>query len=143
MVDGDFNAVAAFAEQGLQPERYPLIYSQHKLRAAICHFQNSRTDYHRIAVDDGEVVGMLAVMMAEMPFFQRCEAHICAFYATRAGVGRQMLTGLLDWLDGHFMVQRLIWPHNPGVRPAVHRLARMCGRGRYIEDVQMTVFYKG
>jgi hypothetical protein len=142
MTADDFESVARFAERGLQPERYPVIYSRPKLRGVIEHFMNSPTDYHRIAVDGGEVVGVIAAAMAEMAYFQRCEAHIFALYATRYGVGRQLLAGLLGWMDDHFMVQRVSWVHNPGMRPSVQRLARICGRGRVTEQLQMTVFYK-
>jgi hypothetical protein len=142
MTDDDFEAVVRFAEEGLQPRRYPVIYSRPKLRRTIEHFMTSPTDYHRIAVDSGEVVGVIAAAVAEMTYFQRCEAHIFALYATRTGVGRQLLDGLLRWMDDHFMVQRVCWMHNPGMPRSVHRLARMCGRGRSIDEMAATVFYK-
>lgn len=143
MTEDDFESVARFAEEGLSPERYPVIFSRHKLRHVVEHFMTSPTDYHRIAVDDGAVVGVIAAAVAEMTYFQRCEAHICALYATRHGIGRQLLAGLLTWMDDHFMVQRVSWMHNPGMPPSVQRLARMCGRGRAIDEMQTTVFYKG
>jgi hypothetical protein len=143
MTADDFESVARFAEEGLQPERYPVIYSRPKLRGVIEHFMGSTSDYHRIAVDGGEVVGVIAAAMAEMTYFQRCEAHIFALYATRYGVGRQLLAGLLGWMDDHFMVQRVCWMHNPGMRPSVRRLARMCGSGRAMDEMAATVFYKG
>jgi len=142
MTDDDFEAVARFAEQGLQPHRYPVIYSRPKLRGTIEHFMNSATDYHRIAVDGGNVVGVIAAAVAEMTYFQRCEAHVFALYATRYGVGRHLLSGLLSWMDDHFMVQRVSWVHNPGMRKSVQRLARMCGRGRAVDETCMTIFYK-
>jgi CTP:molybdopterin cytidylyltransferase MocA len=142
LAESDIDAVSAFAASGLQPNRYPLVFSAHKVRCAVEHFMHSATDYHRIAVNDGIVVGVIAAAVAEMAYFQRAEAHIFALYATQPGVGRALLRGLLDWMDEHFMVQRVCWMHNPGMPASVHRLARMCASGR-VDEMTTTVFYKG
>lgn len=142
----DVPQALAFAIEGLQPERVPLVFSRTRTEAVVKHFATSETDFHLGAFDErGRVVGLIAAAVADMPFFERGEAHVFVLYATVPGVGRVLIRRLLQWFRASPRVQRLIWAQNPDADHRTHRFARWCGRqqGMPVRQSTMQVFYKG
>lgn len=146
ITEADVPQALAFAIEGLQPERVPLVFSRYRTEAIVRHFATCESDFHLGAFDDeGRVVGLIAAAVADMPFFERGEAHVFVLYATVPGVGRVLIRQLLQWFKASPRVQRLIWAQNPGADHRTHRFARWCGRqqGATVMESTMQVFYKG
>lgn len=139
----DVETVAAFMAEGMQPSRFPLAYSRDKVLQVVRHFMQSENDFHCLAFDGDRLVGVIAAAVAEMLYFERGEAHICALYATKPGVGRQLLRDLIHHMDERFSIRRIVWAHNEIAGPALNRFVRMCAGGRRVDEVSMHCIYKG
>ena len=141
----DVPQALAFAIEGLRPERVPLVFSRARTQAVVEHFQRSATDFHLAAFDGDRMVGLIAAAIADMPFFERCEAHVYVLYATVPGVGRALIRQMLEWFKATPRLQRLVWVQNPDADKRTHRYARWIARQRGVTVVEhrMQVFYKG
>ena len=145
ITEADVPQAMAFAVDGLRPERIPLVFSRYRTEAIVRHFSTSDSDFQLAAfADDGRIVGMIAAAVADMPFFERGEAHVFVLYATVPGVGRALIRELLKWFKASPRVQRLIWAQNPDADHRTHRFARWCGRqqGTHVIESTMQCFYK-
>lgn len=140
----DVPQVLALAIEGLQPERVPLVFSRARTEAIVRYFESSDADFHLAAFDGTKVVGLIAAAVADMPFFERGEAHVFVLYATVPGVGRALVRRLLEWFKANPRTQRLVWAQNPGADPRTHRFARWCARqqGAHVTQSTMQCFYK-
>jgi hypothetical protein len=141
----DIDQVLAFAIEGLRPERVPLNFSRYRTEAIVRHFQTCESDFHLAAFDGERLVGLIAAAVADMPFFERGEAHVFVLYATVPGVGRVLIRRILEWFKASPRVQRLLWAQNPDADHRTHRYARWVGRqqGAIVQQSTMQVFYKG
>lgn len=144
LTPADIEAVTDFATEGLDPGRFPLVFSRTKTRAAVAHFEQSERDFHLVAFDGGAVVGAIAAVVSDMPYFERAEAHVFMLYATRPGVGRALMMALLAWVDDNPFIRRVLWPQNPGADKRTAALARYCARrsGMTADEVTMQIMIK-
>lgn len=127
VLPADVEAVADFAIQGLRPNLYPLHVSREKVRAMIAHFGQSRIDFNLGAFEDGKPVGIVAVLVSELPWFERREACIVALYATRPGVGWKLLREVFAWYRAEPLLRRLTWPLEFDVAPRMLKIAERYG----------------
>lgn len=108
---GDVAQVAAFAIEGMRPQLFPgLRLSEAKVHATIEHFMRSTSDFHLAAFDGGRVVGGLAALAHESPWFERCDATVVMCRAIVPGVGRRLLSALKEWIDGDIRIRRAFFP---------------------------------
>lgn len=144
ITSADVDSVTAFAIEGLRPERFPMVFCPRKTRAAVEHFAGSAGDFQCAAFDGSRVVGAIAAMVSESPFFERCDAHVWLLYAKVPGVGRELVNRMLAWAKGHPMVRRVVWAQNSDADPRTKALAKRCAdrAGLAVEEVTMQVFYK-
>lgn len=144
LTDADIDAVTDFATEGLDPGRFPLVFSRAKTRSVVEHFSRSTTDFHLVAFDSGRVVGAIAAVVSEMPFFERCEAQIFMLYATVPGVGLKLMRALLGFVNDSLFIRRVVWAQNPDSDPRTASFAKYCARlhGMQACQVSMQVFLK-
>lgn len=137
--EDDVQALADFAIAGLRPERQPMLMSPEKIEATIRHFTGP-SDFSLMAEAGGRIVGAIAVMVTEMLWFERCEAHIVMCRATMAGVGRELLRRAMAWCDDDTRIQRVLWSLEDDAPKATQRLARMVG---FNTTQALCVWHKG
>lgn len=131
----DVEQVAAFAIVGMRPQRYPLVMSNERIKATIKHFMNSATDYHLAAFDEaGRMVGGIALYVAQMPWFERAEAHIVMLFATVPGAGFRLMREAMRWVAQHMGIRRVLWPLEDDVTTVeaqrIERIAQRYGFNR-------------
>lgn len=145
ITEADVPQTLAFAKEGLRPERSRMVFSPARTEAVVRHFERSQTDFHLAAFDGDRMVGLVAAAVGDMPFFERCEAHVYVLYATVPIVGRVLIRRLLTWFRNSFHLRRLVWAQNDDADPRTHRLAQWCAkkRGMTAQELSMQVFYKG
>ena len=136
----DLTAVANFAAEGMQAHRYPMRVSMAKVHATVAHFARSRGDFHLVAFDNGRVVGAIAALVSELPFFERFEAHVVMCRAIVPGVGRKLIAALKAWAENDFRIKRVQFPLEFHADP---RQARLLERYGFKQQVTTCVFYKG
>lgn len=124
--EADIDALAAFAIDGLRPERQPMLMSYPKIEATIRHFIGPN-DFSLMAEEGGKILGAVALMVVEMLWFERSEAHVVMCRATRPGVGRELLKRAMDWCRDDTRIQRVVWSLEDDAPRATARLARMLG----------------
>lgn len=123
----DIPRLASYAIEGLRPERQQMVLSRPKVEATISHFVHSRSDFSLMAEADGQIVGAIAVLVADMLWFERCEAHVVMCRATKPGVGRELIHRAMQWAWADMRIQRVLWSLEDDAPRATARLARMVG----------------
>lgn len=123
----DIDQVAAFAIEGLRPNLYPLHLSREKVRQWIRHFADSQRDFHLAAFDGGRIVGLIAAIVQEMPFWERWEAHVLACRAVVPGVGQRLFRELFRWVRANPLIRRLHWAMEFDAEPRMMRIAERFG----------------
>jgi hypothetical protein len=136
----DVADVAEFAAVGMQAHRYPLRVSMAKVNATVQHFERSATDFHLVAFDGGKVAGAIAAAVAELPFFERWEAHVVMCRAVVPGVGRRLIAALRAWADQDFRIKRVQFPQEYHADP---RALKLLARYGFAQTVTTAVYYKG
>ena len=142
LVPGDFAAVAQFAIQGLRADLYPMLHlSRPKVDATIRYVCGSATDFHLAAFDDdGEVAGVIAAVVSELEFFERCKATIVMCRASVPGVGRHLIAALKQWADGDMRVRMVQFPLEFDARPGMARLLKRYG---FTQQSTVCIAFKG
>lgn len=128
----DIEPMAAFAIEGMGLGADDNVrLSMAKMRSVIAHFVNSRSDFHLVAFDNGRIVGGIAACVAEMMFFERCEAHVVLCQARgEPGVGAVLIKAMKAWADADMRIRRVQFPEELGARPGFARLLRRFGFNR-------------
>lgn len=115
------------AIRGLRPDLYPLNLSVDKIRATVRHARDSATDFNMAAFEGGKPVAIGAARVAEMPWFERCEAHVYVLFSERAGAGSRIVKEIMAWYQANPMLRRLIWPMEFDAPVSMMRLAERLG----------------
>lgn len=116
------------AVRGLRPNLYPLNLSVEKVRATVRFARDSAADFNMVAFGAGGVPSAIgAARMVEMPWFERCEAHVYALFSESAGAGVRIMRAIMDWYQANPMLRRLVWPMEFDAPPAMMRLAERMG----------------
>lgn len=136
----DVEHVINFAMLGMRPERYPLHVSRTRVRAVVEHFVMSQGDFHLAAFDGGRMVGGIAVLVSQMLWFQRAEAHVVMFFAVVPGVGRRLLREAMRWFRDNAGLRRMHWPLEDDAQ--VERLTRMGRRAGFNRQHSVLLAYK-
>lgn len=141
VTEADVPAVADFAIEGMRAGLYPGVrLSRAKVEAVIRHFAGSASDFNLVAFDDaGRVVGAVAAAVAEMLWFERCEAHVVMCRAVVPGVGRRLLRELRTWVEADMRIRRVLWPMEAGGDPRIPKLAERLG---FDQHLALCAFYK-
>ena len=136
----DRHAVAEFATVGMQAHRYPLRVSAGKVQATVQHFEKSASDFHLVAFDGPTVVGAIAAVVSELPFFERWEAHVVMCRAVVPGVGRRLIAALRAWADQDFRIKRVQFPQEYHADP---RALKLLARYGFSQTMTTAIYYKG
>lgn len=123
----DIDAVTAFAIRGLRPGLYPCHLSHAKVRGVVEHFANGGAGWSLGAFEDGKPLGIAAVLVQELPWFERCEAIVVALYAERPGVGRHLIREMFKWYAESPMLRVLRWPLEFDAEPRMMKIAERFG----------------
>jgi hypothetical protein len=118
---------AAFAIQGMRPDLYPMRLSREKIDGTIAHFMQSTSDFHLAAFEGERIVGGIAAVAHESPFFERCDATVVMCRATLPGVGRALVAAMKAWADDDIRIRRVMFPTEFDARPGMLRLLRGLG----------------
>lgn len=128
LLPADVPAVAAFAIDGMRPHLYPGVrVSEDKVAGIVRHFQQSWSDFHLGAFEDGKPVGIVAAAVVESPFFERAEAHVVALRSVSRGAGSRLLAALRTWADREMRVRRVLFHCEFDAPEAMRRLLRRHG----------------
>lgn len=122
----DVDAVVAFAIEGMRADLYAGQFMPGKVRGAVEGFLKPG-GFHLLAFDGPRVVGVIAAVVNDQMWFERCAAYVIACRATVAGVGRRLIQALREWSDAQFMVRRVIFPVEFHARPSMARLLARWG----------------
>jgi len=126
--DDDLDPIIDLAVRGLRPELYPLHLARAKVRAHVEFARDSAADFNLVAFNaEGAPVALGAARIVEMPWFERCEAHVYALFSQQAMAGTEIMKRLLDWYHGNPMVRRLQWPLEYDAPVAMMRLCERLG----------------
>lgn len=138
----DVAEVAAYAEGVLRalPD-VPLHVSTAKVRGMVAQFAIERQHLGLVVVDAERIVGAIALWVAEMPFHERCEAHIVFCHASLPGAGTPMIRAAMDWVHRDMRIQRVQWCMNVGQDERLGRL--LARRHGFVTKVDNLIFYKG
>jgi hypothetical protein len=123
----DVDTVASFAIEGMRPHLYPMHLSPEKVRHVIEHFAHSTRDFQLAAFDGDRMVGGIAALVSDMLWFERCEAHVVMLYATRAGVGRELVRRMFEWVHDQPSIRRVLWAVEFDAPVATMRWAERAG----------------
>lgn len=106
LTDADVAQVADFAIEGMRPHLYPMRLSRAKVLAMIDHFRITPTDFHLVAFKGEKLVGIIAALVVEHPWCEKCSAHVVACRAM-CGCGLRLLRALRDWFMGDMRVRHV------------------------------------
>ena len=135
----DVDRVEAFAIEGMRPALYPMQLSRDKVRSVITHFAHSQRDFQLAAFDGERMVGGIAALVSDLLWFERCEAHVVMLYATQAGVGRELVRRMFEWVRDDPRIRRVLWALE---FDAPVSMMRMCTRMGFNSFNTMAGFYK-
>lgn len=110
----------------MRPDLYPLNLSRGKVAATVLHAVES-PDFHMVAFDGCAPVALGAARVVEMPWFERCEAHVYALFSERSGAGSRIVRELMRWYQANPMLRRLMWPMEFDAPVSMMRLAERLG----------------
>lgn len=142
IVDGDMERVSRFVVDGMRSYLYPVHLDHAKITATIQALIDDTDQHWQLAAfeNNGGMVGGLGALVVEMPWFERSEAHIIMFRATRVGVGDTLMHRFFEWVRNNIMVRRVFWPLEFDAPLAMLRLARGYG---FNGNHAVASFYKG
>lgn len=124
----DVAAVTAFACRAIASAGdIPLRVYPAKIAGAVAHFAEQPGHFQMAAFENGLPVAAVAALVSEMPFHERCEAHVCICFSTVAGAGMRLIRALVAWFRADFRLRRLVWAMNPGFDARLTRLAARLG----------------
>lgn len=123
----DIEAVTTLAIRGLRPHLYPCHLSREKVTAMVSHFAHGGHGWNMVAFDGAKPVALAAVLVQEMPWFERCEAVVVALYSERAGAGRRIVREMFRWYVGQPMLRALRWPLEFDAQPSMMKVAERMG----------------
>lgn len=110
---GDVDRVSEFALEALAGvHNIPVHISPAKVREAVQFFATAPGHFQLAAFTGRHVCGAIAMMVAEMPFFERCEGHIFMCFANRPGVGAKLIRSLMHFVEDDFRIRRVVWMMN-------------------------------
>lgn len=127
ITDADIAPMMAYAIEGLRADLYPLWVSKDKVLHVVQHFIRSPRDFQLAAFQDGRIVGAIGAVVSEMLFFERCEASVLIFRATKPGVGSKLIRSMLEWADADMRIRRIQFPCEFDAPRAMPRYLRMHG----------------
>lgn len=127
IVPADIGRSMAFVIEGMRPHLYPMRLSPDKIDATFKHFMTSTSDFHLAAFDDQRIVGGIAAVALESPWFERCEATVVMCRAVVPGVGRKLIAALKAWIDGDMRIRRAFFPLEFDADPRMQRLLARYG----------------
>jgi hypothetical protein len=137
---GEVQEMADFAIEGMQAHKYPL----HVSRAKVVHFvevvRAGAPHFGMAAFKDGRLVGAIAALVAEMPFFERWEAHVIMCRAVAPGAGMRLILSMRDWAAAEMRIRRVQFPIEEGADPRIAKLLERCGFNRFQTNA---IYYKG
>lgn len=138
---GDIDAVRDFALKALALSAdLPVHVSVEKVRNMVKAFAIGHEHWNQIAVkEDGQIVGAMALYVAEMPFHERSEGHVMICYATEPGAGAHMIRDMMAWVAADSRIQRVQWAMNAGVG----RLCSVIQRRWRFRRHETLIHYKG
>lgn len=123
----DVDQAATFAVRGLRPQLYPLHLSRLKIDNTLRHLVASETDFHQFAFKDGGIVGGVAALVSEIPFFERKQATVVMLFATAPGTGWHLVRQLFAWYRSDPMLRRLLWAFEFDADPRMMPIAERFG----------------
>lgn len=137
----DVPAVTGFALDALHwaVRDEPLHIDANKVVAAVMYFAITPGHFQVAAFDKGKCVAALAAYVAEMPWFERSEAHVVFCLSTVPGIGIRMIRDLLSWAHSDMRVRRITWLMNDGADRMPHVIKRRFGFSKR----ETLVWYKG
>lgn len=135
----DVDAVSEFAIEGMRADLYAGRFVPGKVKAAVEGFLMPG-GFHLLAFEGRRVVGMIAAVMNEQLWFERCAAYVIACRATVAGVGRRLIQALREWADAQFMVRTVIFPMEFHARPS---MAKLLARWGFTKQQIVCTYEKG
>ena len=92
---------------------------------ALALISDWRNSFHLAAFDrTGEVIGAVAATVHEMPWFERCEAHVIQFRALDVWVGMRLLREMKRWADADMRIRRVVWVLELGADAGMAAFAR-------------------
>ena len=123
--EADVQAVAEFAAEGMRPGLYAGHFDMGRVVAVAQSFL--RQGWHLLAFDGARVVGVIAAVVQERLWFERCAAHVIACRAVAPGVGPRLIAALREWADTQMMVREVHFIMEHHARPSMARLLRRYG----------------
>ena len=132
ITSADVPAVTNLAERALRfgMGDSQLRVSSEKVRSMVQSFADCPGHFQLAAFKDGQPVGAIAAHLAEMPFFERCEAHVVMCYCIEPYAGRRLIRALLDWAAADMRIRRVVWAMNHGADQFARVLAKRFGLAR-------------
>lgn len=128
----DVEATTAFALEALAlAGDLPLRLSQAKVRSMVINFAISNDHFHMGAFKDGVPVAGLAMYVAEMQFFERCEGHVMLCYSKEPGAGMVLIRHMLRFVNQSMRIMRVQWSMNLGAAKFARTIERRCGFVRH------------
>jgi hypothetical protein len=137
----DKEVVHNFVIEGMRADLYPLHLNDEKIDRTIQAMIDDYKHWNLAAFDDeGRMVGGLGALVVEMPWFDRCEAHIVMFRSTHQGVAATLMKQFFKWVEDNPLIRRVFHPLEFDASPAMVRLSRSYGfNGAHV----VSSYYKG
>jgi hypothetical protein len=138
----DIERVRPFVVEGMRTHLYPLHLEDAKIDATIQALVDDQRGHWQLAAfeNNGRMCGGLGALVCEMPWFERYEAHIIMFRATRPGVGDTLMQRFMQWVRENISVRRVFWPMEFDAPLGMLRLARGYG---FNSSHAVASYYKG
>lgn len=112
----DVPSVTAFALEVLRREcgDAALHIAPLKVQHAVRFFaaDTSGRHFNLAAFRDGEPVGAMALLTAEMTYFEREEAHVVMAFASVPLTIRRLVADAMAWFRSEPRLRRILWPQN-------------------------------
>lgn len=132
IVSEDVPAVTALALEALRfgMGESALTVSPAKVQGMVQGFADEPGHFQLAAFKDGQPVGAIAAYVAEMPFFDWCEAHVLMCYCNEPHAGTRLIKAMLDWVNSELRIRRVIWAMNDGAEKFSRVLQRRFAFGQ-------------
>jgi hypothetical protein len=119
----------------------PLHLCRRKIRQMVSNFAQVPGHFQFAAFDGAVPVAAVAMCVAEIPFFERCEGHVMLCYSRWPGAGVPLIRALMEYVAGDIRIRRVQWCMNEHPDP---RFARMLERRfGFTHRLDNLVHYKG
>ena len=122
----DVDELSAFARAAM-PDEDEFVVSAEKVVSMVTFFAVHHEHFQLAAFKDGNVVAGVAMLVTEMPFYERGEGSIVFCYATEPGTGYRLLRALVQWVNRDMRVRRVTWSMNRGFDERMRKIARRLG----------------